>query len=92
MSSDLNLQQQDDSQSRLHVVQPNLSCPMCGEENVITEWYSHTFEYGSGEATANLTATVPARQCRTCDFENLDYAAERLKHNAICNHLGVLSP
>ena len=39
-----------------------------------------------------LTVDVPVRRCEACDFEYLDDEAERLKHGAICRHLGVLSP
>ena len=35
---------------------------------------------------------VPVRRCEDCDFEYLDDEAEQLKHEAVCRHLGVLSP
>ena len=39
-----------------------------------------------------LTVDVPVRRCEDCDLEYLDDEAERLKHGAVCRHLGVLSP
>ncbi|MCY4306265.1 MAG: type II toxin-antitoxin system MqsA family antitoxin [Aestuariivita sp.] len=92
MNSDSEIQYQAHSQPQLKVVQSTLSCPMCGEENVITVWHPHTFKYGTGKGAANLHARVPVRQCHTCDFEYLDEEAERLKHIAVCDHLGVLTP
>ena len=38
-----------------------------------------------------VTVGVPVRRCDACDFEYLDESAERLKHDAICQHLKVLS-
>ena len=92
MNSDSKTQHQAQSQPQFKVVQPTLSCPICGEENIITVWHPHTFKYGTGKCAANLFACVPVRQCNPCDFEYLDEEAERLKHIAVCNHLGVLTP
>ncbi len=88
----LGTQRQDRSRTRLRVVQPVLSCPICGDEGIVTVWHHHTFEYGTGEAAASLQARVPVRRCDPCDLEYLDEEAERLKHMAICEHLGVLAP
>ena len=35
---------------------------------------------------------VPVRRCGACGFEYLDQSAERLRHDAVCHHLGVLPP
>ncbi len=69
------------------------TCPQCGEKGgVATSLYPHTFRYGSGESTVDLTVELPLRRCSACEFEFLDDEAERLEHEAICAHLGVLSP
>lgn len=69
------------------------ACPQCGETGAVTTSpYRHTFRYGSGESTVDLTVELPLRRCSTCEFEFLDDEAERLEHEAICAHLGVLSP
>lgn len=73
-------------------IHPKPACPLCGEKEVITYWDSFTFDYGSGESATKLTAEVPVRRCETCDFDYLDENAERLKHEAVCQHLKVLSP
>ena len=80
------------STPRLRTVQPEPSCPMCGDTGVTTSWNRHIFDYGTGDSAVELTVSVPVRRCDTCEFEYLDEAAERLKHEAICRHLGVLSP
>ena len=52
----------------------------------------HTFTYGLGADAAELTATLPVHVCPSCGLEFLDDEAETLKHEAVCAHLGVLSP
>jgi DNA-binding transcriptional regulator YiaG len=35
---------------------------------------------------------VPLRRCRDCGFEFLDSVAEERQHDAVCRHLGVMTP
>ena len=88
----LNTQQQAHSRTRMRVVQPTPSCPMCGGEGITSMWSIHAFAYGTGESSVGLQARVPVRRCGKCEFEYLDEEAERLKQIAICDHLGVLPP
>lgn len=67
-------------------------CPVCGERSVTKYWYHDTFTYGSGDTAATLEADLPVRRCGACDFEFLDHEGERLQHEAVCRHLGVLTP
>ena len=67
-------------------------CPMCAKSEITTSWDSHAFFYGSGESAVNLTVNIPVRRCEFCEFGYLDEEAEQLKHEAVCEHLGVLSP
>ena len=55
-------------------------------------WRNHTFTYGSGTDGVELTVHVPVHVCPSCGLEFLDDEAETLKHEAVCAHLGVLSP
>ena len=80
------------SKSRLEVVKPELRCPLCGATEIETSIIPFSFEYGSGDAAAKLNVDVPLRNCDACDIEYLDEEGERIKHEAICQHLGVLSP
>lgn len=67
-------------------------CAQCGARAVGTVEQRHTFRYGTGESAADLTVDLPVRRCTTCGFEFLDGESERIKLEAICEHLGVLSP
>ena len=62
------------------------------DEPAGTDWRKHTFTYGSGDGAVDLTVEIPIRTCGSCGFEFLDHEAEILKHEAVCAHLGVLSP
>ena len=80
------------STTRIQAAQQKHECPLCGGDRVTTYMHRHTFSYGSGESAIELTVDLPVRRCRPCDFEFLDEVAEDLKHAAICQHFGVLSP
>ena len=73
-------------------VQPELACPLCGSDRITTAWNPLVFDYGSGESSVELTVDVPVHRCEDCEFEYLDEEAERIKHNEVCRHLGILSP
>ena len=68
------------------------ACPLCGSNEIATEWIDHRFDYGSEDSTVELCAFVPKFECSDCDIEFLDEIAERRTHEAVCKHLGVLSP
>ena len=67
------------------------TCPLCGEDQVTTISHRDTFQYGSGESAVTLQVDLPVRRCAICDFEFLDQEGERLRHEAVCRHLGVLT-
>ena len=66
-------------------------CFDCGADTR-KNWGEHTFAYGLGPNIAELRVSLPIHVCPSCGFECLDDEAETLKHEAICAHLGVLSP
>ncbi len=66
-------------------------CFDCGADTHKT-WSEHTFTYGVGPDAPELSVTLPVHVCPSCDFQCLDHEAETLKHEAICAHLGVLTP
>ena len=80
------------AKNRLEAVKSEFDCPLCGATEVKTSITPYTFEYGSGDAAAKLNVDVPVRRCDACEIEYLDEEGERIKHEAICQHLGVLSP
>ena len=67
------------------------TCEECGHQ-VTTTWHHHTFLYGAGSSATDLAVWLPVRRCDHCDFDYLDDEGERLKHQAVCRHLGVLTP
>lgn len=73
-----------------HIVQSR-RCPIC-DGPAETLWCLHEFTYGVGDDAVELSADLPYGRCVACDFEFLDHDGERCKHEAVCRHLGVLSP
>ena len=71
--------------------QPPPTCFECGAP-VRTEWRNHTFTYGADESAIQLTVNVPIETCGECGSGFLGHEAERLMHEAVCIHHGVLTP
>src|SRR5437660_10670794 len=67
-------------------------CPECGHSVIETRWADCPFPYGTGPETVELNVRLPVRKCANCGFEFLDEEAEDLRHEAVCRHLGVLTP
>ena len=66
-------------------------CPDCNGV-AKTEWRASTHLYGAGDSAVEIAVALPVRLCRACGFEFIDEEGEGLKHDALCRHLGVLSP
>ena len=80
---------------RLHDDTPDVDreCPQCGERSITTYLHHDTFTYGSGDTAATLEVVeLPVRRCGACEVEFLDHEGQRLRHDAVCRHLGVLTP
>lgn len=67
-------------------------CPQCDGEEVVTRWVDDVMTWGSGDLKSRIPVYVPVRTCAACDLQYIDQHGERLRHEAICRHLGVLSP
>ena len=80
------------TKARPEAVKSEFDCPLCGATQVKTSITPYTFVYGSGDTAEKLNVDVPVRRCDSCDIDYLDEEGERIKHEAICRHLGVLSP
>ena len=85
------MNQRQEHAQQMHKQQES-PCAVCGEVGVTIEWVQYTFTYGTGKSAAELTARVPVHRCDDCDFEYLDEVGHRLRHEAVCGHLGVLPP
>ena len=66
-------------------------CPLCSG-SVESAWQGHIFRYGQGESAFKLEVTLQVYTCAPCEFEFTDDEGERLKHEALCRHFGVLTP
>ncbi len=67
------------------------ACFECGAP-VRTEWSDYTFTYGADESATELSARIPVEVCVSCSAASLGHEAERLKHEAVCIHHGLLTP
>ena len=77
---------------RENAASPGGECPLCGEGSITTDWHRDSFKYGTGDSAVVLEVDLPVRRCGSCDLEFLDHDGERRRHEAICRHLGLLSP
>jgi putative zinc finger/helix-turn-helix YgiT family protein len=68
---------------------PGAACS-CGTGSVEERWVVETIPYGDGEDTFEVE--VPVIHCLGCDRGFTDQRAERLRHAAFCNALGLLAP
>lgn len=69
-----------------------VSCPDCCSTELQLRTSTEGFQYGLGEQLTTLYATVPVFHCISCGFEFTDHRAETARHEAVCRHLGVLTP
>jgi DNA-binding transcriptional regulator YiaG len=76
----------------VHFASEPRRCASCGASSVGTEMVVEEFAYGTGEDSVQLRATVPMRTCRECGFQFTDQHAEDARHDAVCRHLGVMTP
>ena len=67
-------------------------CPACGSGQVSTNYVDDVFDYGSSNDRVQLRAVVPLHRCASCETEFTGIEAEELRHEAVCEHLKVLSP
>lgn len=68
------------------------SCELCGVTGLRTELVRDPFMYGSGADAVELTADVPVHSCSQCGESYTAEEAEKNRHEAVCRHLGVLTP
>lgn len=80
------------TESQLPDARRNLICPTCGSSNVKTNIKDYSFIYGAGEEGVELSVKAPVRTCGVCGFSLLDGDAEDACHEAVCRHLGVMTP
>jgi putative zinc finger/helix-turn-helix YgiT family protein len=67
-------------------------CVACGSTEISSKTVEETVEYGTGQPPAQIRVSIPVVRCATCGAEYGGSEAEDIRHEAICRHLGVLSP
>ncbi|MEK8021065.1 MAG: type II TA system antitoxin MqsA family protein [Candidatus Parabeggiatoa sp.] len=67
-------------------------CPVCEEDQVQTSLETNTLTYGVGSDAVELTVTIPVKTCHLCGFRFTDDIAEEIEHEAVCQHLSVMTP
>jgi len=77
------------SRAELHQA---IVCARCGSDRVRTRLETDRFEHRDGERATPLDVEIPVRACLRCGFEFTDATAEEKRHEAVCRHLGVLTP
>ena len=66
-------------------------CGMCDVGALLESMQEQKFQYGPEPDGVMLSAVVPVVTCSGCGFSYTDYRGERLRHDAVCAHLGVLT-
>ncbi|MGO8758095.1 MAG: hypothetical protein ACLQG3_08225 [Terracidiphilus sp.] len=69
-----------------------MECFNCGSSRLKKEWRRQTFQYGNDESAVELCAEMLVYTCEECDLQFAGAEAEDARQEAICRHLGVLTP
>lgn len=67
-------------------------CPECGHVTRRVSYETEEFDYGSGSDAIRLKASIPVHTCDQCKLKYTGSVAEDIRHKAVCEHLGVLTP
>jgi putative zinc finger/helix-turn-helix YgiT family protein len=68
------------------------ACAFCGSNDVSARNEPIHFEYAGPTAVAQLTTVVRVNTCAECGGEFADSSIEDAKHEAVCRHIGALTP
>ena len=71
---------------------PGIECPQCDSTDVKQRQEHETFRYGSADEAVELETAMTVLRCQDCGLEYTDDTAEDARHEAVCRHLGVLTP
>ena len=67
-------------------------CEFCESSEITKSTKTEIFIYGAGLDAVELTASVPVIYCSSCGESYADGEAELSRHDAVCRHLGRLTP
>ena len=69
-----------------------ISCDCCDAGRMVRGVESVTFTHGVGSEAIELSAPVPVWSCDACGFGYEGEEAEVIRHEAVCRHMGRLTP
>ena len=69
-----------------------MTCAACGGVNLGRRTEADKFEYGAGEDAVMISVNVVVFSCGDCDFEFTGPSAEAARPDAVCRHLGIMTP
>ena len=70
----------------------SVECPSCGSNHVSEANEIEHFQYGDKENAQILSVLISVHHCASCGFSFTTEDASELKHDAVCRHLGVMTP
>ena len=76
----------------ISVLDEGMTCAACGSGNLSSRPEMDEFEYGASGTAVSLSAKVVVFACGDCDFEFTGPSAEVARHDAECQHLGIMTP
>ena len=79
-------------QTEIQSCEENKNCPECGSSKLTSSQEEYRFTYGKGAEAVELSAVVEVEKCGDCGFSCMGPAAEQACHEAICEHLCVMTP
>lgn len=68
------------------------ACLNCGSCYLKTTQEDQEFIYGLSDHEVTLHAIVPVHTCSACGLSYSDEKGEDARHEAVCRHLGVMTP
>ncbi|MDQ2091063.1 type II TA system antitoxin MqsA family protein [Marimonas arenosa] len=68
------------------------TCAICGHEGAKITMVDHEFDFKNGNKMHVLSASVPVVECDQCEEAYFAEGAEEIKHEAVCDFLGRLTP
>lgn len=69
-----------------------VACVFCGAEAAVHSREAQTFGYVDKGREVELTALIPVLTCSSCNESYAAEGAEEAHNNAVCEHLGRLTP
>lgn len=67
-------------------------CDFCGAKALTKHMAEEKFVYGAGDDSVTLSVVLPVFECAHCGESYTAEDGEEIRHNAVCEHLGRLTP